>query len=85
MQPKYNPGDPLLMDKGVRTVETEGIFFFRVENQGFIKQLQRIPTESGLVLRAKSLNPTYDPFDITGKMDFQVFGKILTVWKSEQV
>ena len=85
MQPKYNPGDPLLLDRGVTTVETEGIFFFRVGKHGYIKQLQRIPTEDGMIVRAKSLNPTYDPFDITGKMDFEVFGKVLTVWRSEQV
>lgn len=75
MKPKYNPGDPLLMDRGVTVMETEGIFFFRVENHGFIKQLQRIPTESGLILRAKSLNKDYDPFDITKKMDFECSGR----------
>lgn len=85
MQPKYNPGDPLLLDQGVTSVESEGIYFFRVGKHGFIKQLQRIPTEDGMVIRAKSLNATYDPFDISAKMDFQVFGKVLTVWKSEQV
>ncbi len=85
MKPKYNPGDPLLLDRGVTVVETEGIFFFRVGKHGFIKQLQRIPTEDGLIVRAKSLNPSYDPFDITAKMDFEVFGKVLTVWRSEQV
>ena len=69
MKPKYNPGDPLLLDRGVTTVETEGIYFFRVAQHGFIKQLQRIPTETGLVIRAKSLNPSYDPFDITAKME----------------
>jgi DNA-binding XRE family transcriptional regulator len=85
MKPKYNPGDPLLLDRGVTTVETEGIYFFRVGQHGFIKQLQRIPTEDGMIIRAKSLNENYDPFDITAKMDFEVFGKVLTVWKSEQV
>lgn len=85
MRPKYNPGDPLLLDRGVNTVENEGIFFFRVGNHGFIKQLQRIPTEDGMIIRAKSLNKDYDPFDITAKMDFAVFGKVLTVWRSEQV
>ena len=85
MQPKYNPGDPLLLDQGVTSVESEGIYFFRVGKHGFIKQLQRIPTEDGMIIRAKSLNSTYDPFDISAKMDFQVFGKVLTVWKSEQV
>lgn len=85
MQTKYNPGDPLLCDSGVKTVQTDGVYFFRVGKHGFIKQLQRIPTESGMVLRAKSFNQDYDPFDITEKMDFEVFGQILTVWRSEQL
>ena len=84
MKPRYNPGDPLLCDRGVNVVEADGVYFFRVGCHGFIKQLQRIPTEDGLILRAKSFNRDYDPFDITEKMDFQVFGKILTVWRSEQ-
>lgn len=85
MKPKYNPGDPLLCDRGVTLVETDGVYFFRVGNHGFIKQLQRIPTEDGIILRAKSFNKDYDPFDITKKMDFEVFGKILTAWCSEQL
>lgn len=84
MKPRYNPGDPLLCDRGFNKVDSDGVYFFRVDGHGFIKQLQRIPTESGLILRAKSFNPDYDPFDITSKMDFEVFGKILTVWRSEQ-
>lgn len=84
MKPRFNPGDPLLCDIGVNSVESDGVYFFRVSGHGFIKQLQRIPTDSGLILRAKSFNKDYDPFDITEKMDFQVFGKILKAWKSEQ-
>ncbi|MCT6721647.1 helix-turn-helix transcriptional regulator [Acidovorax sp. K2F] len=84
MKPRYNPGDPLLCDRGFTTVDTDGVYFFRVDGHGFIKQLQRIPTKDGLVLRAKSFNPDYDPFDIDKSMDFQVFGKILTAWRSEQ-
>lgn len=85
MQPKYNPGDPLLMDRGVTEVKTDGVYFFRVGEHGFIKQLQRIPTASGIVIRAKSLNQSYDAFDITEGMDFHVLGKILMVWRSETV
>lgn len=85
MRPLYNPGDPLLLDSGVKEVESEGVFFFRIGDHGYIKQLQRIPVGRETVIRAKSLNPTYDPFNITPDMDFEVFGKVLTVWKSEQV
>jgi phage repressor protein C with HTH and peptisase S24 domain len=88
MRGMFNPGDPLLCDCGVTTVEVDGVYFFRVDDHGFIKILQRIPTENGVILRAKSKNPDYEPFDITPKMaasaGFEVFGKILTVWKSEQ-
>lgn len=85
MRPMFNPGDPLLVDLGVKTVEADAVYFFRVAEHGYIKALQRIPTPGGTVLRAKSKNPDYDPFDIDLKtMDFEVFGKVLTVWRSEQ-
>lgn len=83
MKPMFNPGDPLIVDTGIRVVEYDAIYFFRVANEGFIKRLQRIPTEDGLMIRAKSENPSYDPWDITKKMDFEVFGRVLKVWRSE--
>ena len=36
MRPLFNPGDPLLVDAGVKTVEFEGVYFFRVGDEGFI-------------------------------------------------
>lgn len=83
MRPMFNPGDPLIVDTGVRVVEFDAVYFFRVGNEGFIKRLQRIPTEQGLLIRAKSENPSYDTWDITTKMDFEVFARILKVWRSE--
>lgn len=85
MQPMFNPGDPLLMDRGVTECRSDGVYFFRVGDHGWIKQLQRIPTAGGLVIRAKSKNADYDPFDITEGMDFHVLGKILLAWRSDRV
>lgn len=85
MQPMFNPGDPLLVDIGVTSVEFDSVYFFRVGNEGFIKRLQRIPTENGLLVRAISENKTaYESFDITTKMDFQVLGRVLKVWRSQE-
>lgn len=84
MQPLFNPGDPLLVDRGVIRADVDGIYFFRVGDEGFVKQLQRIPTAKGLVLRAKSYNPLYDSFDITTGMDFEVFARVVKVWKGEE-
>jgi phage repressor protein C with HTH and peptisase S24 domain len=83
MQPLFNPGDPLLVDTGVMSVDFDSIYFFRIGNDGYVKRLQRIPTEDGLVIRAVSENrDAYEPFNITSKMDFQVLGRVLKVWRS---
>lgn len=82
MQPLFNPGDPLLVDIGIRTVEFDSIYFFRVGNDGYVKRLQRIPTEKGLVIRARSENEAYETFDITESMDFEILGRVLKVWRS---
>lgn len=84
MQPLFNPGDPLLVDRGVTRADVDGIYFFRVGDEGFVKQLQRLPTEAGLVIRAKSYNPLYDHFDIKKGMDFEVFARVVKVWRGEE-
>ena len=83
MRPMFNPGDPLIVDLGVRSVEFDAIYFFRVGTEGFIKRLQRIPTENGMIVRAKSENAKYDAWDITEGMELEVFGRVLKVWCSE--
>lgn len=84
MRPMFNPGDPILVDRGVTVCDFDGMYFFRVGSEGYIKQLQRIPTPGGgLIIRAKSLNPTFDPFDIAEGMDFEVFARVVKAWKGE--
>ena len=72
------------MDRGVNRVDHEGIYFFRIGDDGYIKIIQRIPKAGGgRLLRAKSKNLEFDPFEMDDStMDFHVLGKILTVWKS---
>lgn len=80
MRPLFNPGDPLLIDTGVVSVEFDAIYFFRVGDEGFIKRLQRIPG-NGLV--AISENTSYRDWTITPDMDFQVFGRVVKIWKGD--
>lgn len=80
MRPMFNSGDPLLVDIGVNTVEFDAIYFFRVGNEGFIKRLQRIPGDG---IRAISENKGYEGWTIKPDMDFEVFGRVLKVWCSE--
>lgn len=82
MKGMFNPGDPLIVDCGVKTVEFDSVFFFRVGEEGFIKRLQRIP---GHGIRVISANKEYEPWTITKKMqsDFEVFGRVLIAWRGE--
>lgn len=80
MKPMYNPGDPLLVDTGVNTVEFDGVYFFRIENEGFIKRLQRVPGEG---LLAISENKAYRDWTIKQDMDFQVFARVVKVWRGD--
>ncbi|WP_241123458.1 S24 family peptidase [Achromobacter xylosoxidans] len=80
MRPMFNPGDPLLVDRGVITADYDAVYFFRVDGEGFIKRLQKIPGK-GLV--ALSENPAYQAWVVEPSMDFEVFGRVLKVWRSE--
>jgi phage repressor protein C with HTH and peptisase S24 domain len=77
MQPMFNPGDPLLVDAGVKTVDRDGPYFFRVGGDGYIKTLQRIPGEGLVVL---SENPKYKEWTIKPDMDFEVLGRVVRAW-----
>ncbi|GAB1578640.1 helix-turn-helix transcriptional regulator [Bordetella petrii] len=80
MRPMFNPGDPLIVDASVRSVEFDAVYFFRVGNEGFIKRLQRVP---GKGLLAISENSAYRDWVIDSTMEFEVFGRVLKVWRSE--
>jgi DNA-binding XRE family transcriptional regulator len=84
MQPLFNPGDPLLVDRGITRVDVDAVYFFRIGTEGFIKQVQRLYVEDRLVLRAKSYNTMYDPFDIPQNGDFEVFGRVVKLWRGEE-
>ncbi|MPS93348.1 MAG: helix-turn-helix transcriptional regulator [Comamonas sp.] len=86
MRPMFNPGDPLLVDRGVRSVTHDGIYFFRIGDEGYIKIIQRVPSFDGsqMIFRVISKNTDYPPFDISPKAaDFEILALVLTVWKSD--
>lgn len=73
----FNSGDPLLVDTGIKSVEFDAVYFFRIGNEGFIKRLQRIPGEG---LRVISKNKDYETWTIKPDMDFEVFARVIKVW-----
>jgi hypothetical protein len=81
MKGMFNSGDPLIVDRGVKSVTYDAVYFFRVGEEGFIKRLQRIPGKGILVI---SKNPDYRDWYITKGMDFEVFGRVLKGWEGKE-
>jgi hypothetical protein len=81
MKGMFNSGDPLVVDRGVTSVEFDAVYFFRVGDEGFIKRLQRIPGEG---LRVLSENQKYETWTVRSDMDFEVFGRVLKAWQGEE-
>jgi len=80
MKGMFNSGDPIVVDTGVKVVDYDAVYFFRVADEGFIKRLQRIPGEG---LRVLSENKQYDSWTIKAGMDFEVFGRVVKAWQGE--
>lgn len=80
MKGMFNSGDPLVVDRGVTSVEYDAVYFFRVGDEGFIKRLQRIPGDG---IRVLSENKKYESWTIKEGMDFEVFGRVLKAWQGE--
>lgn len=82
MQSMFNPGDPLLVDTGIQRCDVDGVYFFRIDNDGFIKTLQRVPGKGIVVI---SENQRYENWTITPNMNFQVLAKVLIAWRGQRL
>ena len=80
MRPVFKPGDPLIVDTGHTTISFDAVYFFRVDGEGFGKRLQRVPGEG---IRVLSSNKAYESWTVKPEMDFEVLGRIIKAWTSE--
>jgi len=79
MRPVFGPGDPLVVDTSAPIWRGDGVYFFRVDDEGYIKRLHKTPRGITVI----SANKEYPPWDITPEMEFELFARVLKVWRSE--
>lgn len=82
MKPMFNPGDPLIVDTGVNNIEYDATYFFRVGNEGFIKRIQRVPGVGRVVI---SENKAFEKWVLRDDMDYEIFGRVLKVWRGDDL
>lgn len=83
MNKTFTSGDPLIVDKGITSVVTDGVYFFTLGGALFVKRLQILP--SGI--RVLSDNEAYPPYEITGKdLDSLIIhARVLLAWRSQRL
>lgn len=83
MNKTFTSGDPLIIDKGVTSVVTDGVYLFTLSGALFVKRLQIIPGG----YRVISDNDAYPPYDITGAdlKHLTIHARVLLAWRSQRL
>ena len=83
MNKTFCSGDPLIIDKGVTSVITDGVYLFTISGALFVKRLQILPNG----IRVISDNEAYPPYDITGAdlKNLIIHARVLLAWRSQRL
>lgn len=83
MSKTFASGDPLIVDRGINSIEVDGVYFFSLDGHLMIKRMQII---AGGV-RVISDHEAYPPYDIKGA-DLEllvVHARVLIAWRSQRL
>jgi phage repressor protein C with HTH and peptisase S24 domain len=84
MKGTFEDGDILLVDRGVTEVKVDGVYVLSLNDELYIKRLQRRPGGSLLMI---SDNDRYEPYEINGKhqAEFAVLGRVVLAWNAKRL
>tara|TARA_R110000850_G_scaffold275207_1_gene414138 strand:- start:16957 stop:17709 length:753 start_codon:yes stop_codon:yes gene_type:complete len=83
MNKTFASGDPLIIDRGITSLHTDGVYMFTLSGALFVKRLQMLPNG----VRVISDNDAYPPYDITGNdlKGMVIHARVLLAWRSQRL
>ncbi len=80
MEPTLRPRDPIVIDFGVRSIMGTGVYVIRIDEELFVKRLDRFPDGS---IRVSSDNAFYAPYTIQpgSGISLDIVGKVVMIIK----
>lgn len=83
MNKTFSNGDPLIIDQGVNSVVTDGVYLFTLGGDIFVKRLQRLVAG----IRVISDSDAFPPFDVTGSdaSGLIIHARVLLAWRSNRL
>lgn len=84
MKGTYEDGDVLLVDRGVREVKLDAVYVLALNDELYVKRLQRRPDGTVLMI---SDNRAYEPYLIADgeRNKFQVLGRVVLAWNAKRL
>jgi len=73
----HEDGDPLFVDIGVTDVRVDAVYVFAMNDELYVKRLQRRPDGAITVI---SDNPKYPPYAIGDRERVRVIGRVVGAW-----
>jgi len=74
-------GALILADKSINEFKNDGVYVVSINNSLYVKRLQMLPDN---MMRVKSDNPSYDPFDVSLDCEsVKIIGKV--VWAGSKL
>lgn len=83
MNKTFTSGDPLIIDKGVTSVVTDGVYLFTMSGALFVKRLQVLPNG----IRVISDNEAFPPYEVIGNdlKNLVIHARVLLAWRSQKL
>lgn len=83
MNKTFSSGDPLIIDRGVNELVTDGVYLFTLAGMLYIKRLQLLPGK----VRMISDNDAFPPYDIEGAEADQliIHARVLLAWNARKL
>lgn len=84
MEGTFSDGDLLLVDRGICEIKIDAVYVLALNDELYIKRLQRRPDGSVLMI---SDNKKYEPYLIQNgeRQKFQVLGRVLLAWNAQKM
>jgi len=83
MSPTFGDGSTLLLDRSASSIKADGIYVLLLNDELFIKRVQRRPGGVTLI----SDNPMYQPFEVDDdkRSSLRVLGRVLLSWNPKKL
>lgn len=83
MRPTFEDGDALLVDRGVREVKVDAVYCLALNDELYVKRLQRRPDGAVVMI---SDNRAYDSYQIQPRRDrLDVLGRVVMTWNARRL